>query len=102
MADIIAAAAQGNRDGVLLHFIADPASVNQRDNGYDTQPDTCTHVLMCLYCLLTLLFAVAEPRCMCLLLQVTWKFASFSLKREQTCMQKIQSSATPALHIIHS
>ena len=70
MADIVAAAAQGNRDGVLLHFIADPASVNQRDNGYDTQPDTCTHFLMCLYCLLTLVFAVAEPRCMCLLLQV--------------------------------
>jgi hypothetical protein len=50
MADIVTAAAQGNRDGVLLHFIADPASVNQRDNRCDTLPDTCKHFLMCLYC----------------------------------------------------
>jgi hypothetical protein len=78
MADIVAAAAEGNRDVVLLHFIADPASVNQRDNGYDTQTGTfffsrfffSFFFLMCLYCLLTLVFAVAEPRCMCLLLQV--------------------------------
>jgi hypothetical protein len=31
-----------------------------------------------------LVLSVEESRCNCLLLKVTWKFASFSLKREQT------------------
>ena len=79
---------------VCQFLVENGADVNAKDDEYDTL--LYTHVLhthmdihwnhlfrfLCNVSILVL--SVEESRCNCLLLKVTWKFASFSLKREQT------------------
>ena len=76
------------------------ANVNATNNEYDTQPYTYAyqHLLVnfCFVCnVLILVFSVEAHRCIRLLKKVTWTFANFSWKREQTWMQQT-ASTTPS------
>ncbi len=48
-ADIVTAAHDADFDLVLLHLIADPASANQRNDGYNTRPHTAYAQTFILY-----------------------------------------------------
>ena len=65
------------------------ADVNATDDEYVTQPYTYAyehlHVNFCFVCDVVILVFTVEPhRCIGLLQEVSWTFASFSWKREQT------------------
>ncbi len=69
--------------GVCQFLVEKGAEVNATNNRYDTQPFTYAyehlHVNVCFVCdVVILVFSVERPRCIGLLKEVSWTFASFS------------------------
>ena len=69
--------------GVCQFLVEKGAYVNATDIQYDTQPFTYAyehlHVNVCFVCdVVILVFTVETHRCIRLLVEVTWTFASFS------------------------
>ena len=74
---------------VCQFLVEKGANVNATNNECDTQPFTYAyehlHVNVCFVCdVVILVFSEEKHRCICVLKKVSWTFASFSWKREQT------------------
>ncbi len=68
---------------VCQFLVEKGANVNAKDNEYDNQPYTYAYqhirVDFCFACdVVILVLSVEAPRCICLLQEITWTFASFS------------------------